>query len=61
MSCPASAGAATNTPKPPAGPAGWASIFFEGERKGGLSQRELANNFPANADLEETAVHGPGE
>jgi hypothetical protein len=29
--------------------------------KAASASGELANNFPANADLEATALHGPGE
>jgi hypothetical protein len=33
----------------------------DGREKAASASGELANNFPANADLEERAVHGPGE
>jgi hypothetical protein len=57
----ASAGVATNTPKhPPALLAGH-PFSSKGREKAASASGELANNFPANADLEETAVHGPGE
>jgi hypothetical protein len=38
-------------------PAGRASVFFEGREKAAAASDELANNLPANADLEEMAVH----
>jgi hypothetical protein len=47
--------------KTPAWPAGRASIFFEGGEKAASASGELANNFPANADLEATTRHGGGE
>jgi hypothetical protein len=33
----------------------------KGREKAASASGELANNFPANADLEEAAVHGVGE
>jgi hypothetical protein len=47
--------------KTTARPAGRASIFFEGREKAASASSELANNFPANADLEATTRHGAGE
>jgi hypothetical protein len=48
-------------PKCPPGLLAGHPFSSEGREKAASASGELANNFPANADLEETAVHGPGE
>jgi len=55
------AGGPAKTPKHPPGLLAGHPFSSKGREKAASASGELANNFPANADLEATALHGPGE